>query len=49
MLQLTSNDRGVDDPARLAVEAREQIEKQAKELREARIAIETEPPTVYRP
>ena len=46
---MTKSDRAIDDPVRLAAEAREQIEKQAKELRDARVPIEIEPPTVYRP
>lgn len=41
--------RGPDDPARLADEAREQREKMAAELRAARVPIETEPVTTYRP
>ena len=38
-----------DDPARLADEARAQIEKQAADLRAAKVPIETEPPATYRP
>lgn len=38
-----------DDPAVLAAQAREGIEKSAQELRKQRVPIETEPPTVYRP
>jgi hypothetical protein len=38
-----------DDPAVLAQQARESIEKSAVELRKQRIPIATEPPTVYRP
>ena len=38
-----------DDPAVLATQARESIEKSASELRKTRVTIETEPPTVYRP
>jgi len=41
--------RDRDDPARLADEAREGIEKQAAEIRKATVPIETEPPSVYRP
>jgi hypothetical protein len=41
--------RDPDDPARLADEARALIEKQAADLRAAKVPIETEPPTVYRP
>jgi len=39
----------IDDPALLATQAREAVEKNAAELRKARIPIATEPPTVYRP
>jgi len=39
----------IDDPDLLARQAREQIEKQAAEIRAARVPIETEPPTIYRP
>ncbi len=39
----------IDDPARLAREAREGIEKSAAELRKQRVPITAEPPTVYRP
>jgi len=39
----------IDDPARLAREARENVEKSAAELRKQRLPIATEPPTVYRP
>lgn len=38
-----------DDPAVLAQQAREGIEKSATELRKQRIPIATEPPTVYKP
>jgi len=38
-----------DDPAVLAQQAREAIEKSAAELRKQRVPIATEPPTVYRP
>jgi len=38
-----------DDPAVLAQQAREAIEKSATELRKQRVPIATEPPTVYRP
>ena len=38
-----------DDPAVLAAQAREGIEKSAQELRTHRVPIATEPPTVYRP
>ena len=39
----------IDDPALLAQQAREGIEKSAAELRKARVPITAEPPTVYRP
>jgi hypothetical protein len=39
----------INDPELLAQQAREAIEKSAADLRRARVAIETEPPTVYRP
>jgi hypothetical protein len=38
-----------DDPAVLATQARESVEKSAAEIRNVRVRIETEPPTVYRP
>jgi hypothetical protein len=41
--------RAIDDPARLADEARATIEKNAAEIRAQRIPIATEPPTAYRP
>jgi hypothetical protein len=41
--------RDIDDPARLADEAREQREKMAAELRAAPLRIEVEPATIYRP
>jgi len=41
--------RPIDDPARLADEARATVEKNATELRKQRVPIATEPPTVYRP
>jgi hypothetical protein len=41
--------RPIDDPARLADEARAAVEKNATELRKQRVPIATEPPTVYRP
>lgn len=41
--------RAFDDPARLADEAREQREKMASDLRSAKVPIETEPATTYRP
>lgn len=44
-----SDTRDIDDPARLADEAREQREKMAVELRSAPLPIEVEPCTIYRP
>jgi hypothetical protein len=41
--------RPIDDPARLANEARATVEKNATEIRKQRVPIATEPPTVYRP
>jgi hypothetical protein len=41
--------RPIDDPARLADEARATVEKNATEIRKQRIPIASEPPTVYRP
>jgi hypothetical protein len=41
--------RPIDDPARLADEARATVEKNATEIRKQRVTIATEPPTVYRP
>jgi hypothetical protein len=41
--------RDKDDPQRLAEEARAQVERQTAELRKAKVPIETEPPSVYRP
>jgi hypothetical protein len=41
--------RPIDDPARLADEARAAVEKNAVEIRKQRVPIATEPPTVYRP
>ncbi|MEO8633517.1 MAG: hypothetical protein ABI466_09155 [Chloroflexota bacterium] len=41
--------RPIDDPARLADEARATIEKNATEIRKQRVPIATEPPTVFRP
>jgi hypothetical protein len=40
--------RNVDDPSRLADEARENLVKSATELRASRVPIETEPPTPFR-
>jgi len=41
--------RDIDDRERLAEEARAQAERMAKELRAAKVPIEAEPPTGYRP
>jgi hypothetical protein len=41
--------RGIDDPARLADEARATVDKNATEIRKQHVPIATEPPTVYRP
>jgi hypothetical protein len=41
--------RPIDDPARLADEARATVEKNATDIRKQRVPIATEPPTVYRP
>jgi hypothetical protein len=49
MAEQTDDTRDVNDPARLADEARAQVEKHAAELRAANVPIETEPPTTYRP
>jgi hypothetical protein len=38
-----------DDPGRLADEARQQVERMSADLRKAKVPIETEPPTAYRP
>jgi hypothetical protein len=45
---VTEDERNIDDPARLADEARENVQKAATDLRAQRIPIETEPPTVFR-
>lgn len=42
-------ERDKDDPAVLAEEAREQVRKQAADLRGVTVPIATEPPTTYRP
>jgi hypothetical protein len=44
-----SETRDIDDRSRLAEEARTHIEKQAADLRAAKVPIETEPLTVFRP
>jgi hypothetical protein len=41
--------KDIDDPTLLAKQAREAAEKQANDLRGARVRIEVEPPTIYRP
>jgi hypothetical protein len=41
--------RPIDDPTRLADEARATVEKNAAEIRKQRVPIASEPPTVYRP
>jgi hypothetical protein len=43
------DERDKDDPGRLAEEACAQVERQTAELRKAKVPIETEPPSVYRP
>jgi hypothetical protein len=44
---VAEEERNIDDPARLADEARENVQKAATELRAQRVPIETEPPTVF--
>ncbi|HEV8469013.1 MAG TPA: hypothetical protein VGR46_05330 [Candidatus Limnocylindria bacterium] len=44
---MAEEERNIDDPARLADEARENVQKAATELRAQRVPIETEPPTVF--
>ncbi len=41
--------RDKDDPERLAEEAKAQVEKQAADIRAAKVPIEIEPPTSFRP
>jgi hypothetical protein len=41
--------RPIDDPARLADEARATVDKNATETRKHHAPIAAEPPTVYRP
>jgi hypothetical protein len=41
--------RPIDDPGRLADEARATVDKNATEIRKQHVPIATEPPTVYRP
>jgi hypothetical protein len=43
------SERDKDDPTLLAEQAREQIAKQAADLRTEKVPIETEPPATYRP
>lgn len=38
-----------DEPEKLAMQAREAVDKNATELRKQRVPIATEPPTVFRP
>jgi len=45
---VAGEERSIDDPVRLAEEARENAHKAATELRSQRVPIETEPPTVFR-
>jgi hypothetical protein len=47
-LTVPPDERNIDDPARLADEAREIVQKAATELRAQRIPIETEPPTIFK-
>ena len=49
MTEQGNDTRDVDDPARLAEEARAQADKMAADLRAAKVPIETEPPTAYTP
>ena len=44
---MAEEERSIDDPARLADEAREIVQKAATELRAQRMPIDTEPPTVF--
>jgi len=45
---VAEEERSLDDPARLAEEARENVQKAATELRAQRVPIETEPATVFK-
>jgi hypothetical protein len=47
--EVNSTPPDIDDPALLAAQARDGIEKSAADLRKQRVPISTEPPTVYRP
>lgn len=49
MAEQGNDTRDVDDPARLAEEARATAAKLAADLSAAKVPIATEPPTVYRP
>lgn len=46
---MVENEVDIDDPALLATQAKQTAEKQAIDLRAARVGIEVEPPTTYRP
>jgi hypothetical protein len=46
---VAEDERSIDDPERLADEARDIVQKTATELRAQRIPIETEPPTIFKP
>jgi hypothetical protein len=46
---VAEEERSVDDPVRLAEEARENVAKAATDIRAQHIPIETEPPTTFRP
>jgi hypothetical protein len=45
---VAEDERNADDPARLADEVRDIVQKSATELRAQRVPIDTEPPTVFR-
>jgi hypothetical protein len=47
--EIEEDARSIDDAARLAEEARENVRKAASELRATRLPIETEPPTTFDP
>lgn len=46
---MQESERHVDDPERLAEEAEAQIEKQAADIRAAKVPIETDLPASFRP
>jgi hypothetical protein len=46
---VTTEERNIDEPALLAEQARDNVEKAATELRAQRVPIATEPPTVFKP